>query len=425
MKALKRVICEYFKIDKKRENFEISNVVMDSKKVQKNSLFFAINSGNDYVQEALDKEASLVICDNSDIKDARVLKVKNSIEIMQELAKIYRERLKIRVVGVTGSEGKTTTKDLVYSVLKEKFRTYKSEGNYNNRIGLPFSILQLRECDEIAILEMGMSSLGEIDRLAQISRPDYAIITNIGDSHLEYLKNRENVFKAKTELLKYIDKKCCIVYGDDFYLKNIDNVIKVGFGKENSYILANLVEEYKKTEFCLNDEIYTIALNGIHNVINSSFSVVIGKLLGMNYSEIKKGLQSAEITKMRFEKIEKKGNIYINDAYNASPESMKAALRTFNTLPTNRKKVVILGDMLEMGENENRFHKEILNFMKEYNFYRVFVFGERMKRALDELGDVEIEYFENKNRLKERLQSEVDLIILLKGSRGMRLEEII
>lgn len=423
MERLKKVICEYFKRLKNNFNEDIVDVVMDSREIKKGSLFFAINNGNRYVQEALEKGASLVICDNSEIKDDRVIKVKDSLLTMQELATRYREELGLKIVAITGSEGKTTTKDLIYSVLKERYKCYKTLGNYNNQIGLPYSILQLKESDEIAVLEMGMSSLGEIDRLAQISKPNYAVITNIGDSHLEYLINRDNVFKAKTELLNYVNKENRVLYGDDVYLKNVEGK-KVGFEEQNDYVITKMKEYYDKTEFNINDENYSISLNGVHNVINSSFAVAMGKMFGMDKEEIEKGLKDAKITGMRFEKIEKNGNIYINDAYNASPVSMKMALRTFNNLPTTKKKIVVLGDMLEMGEKEIEYHKEILKEVSNYDFDIVFVVGERMKKALKEIKSDKIKCCE-KEEIRSYLDFQKDLIILLKASRGIKLEEII
>ena len=180
---------------------KIENVIMDSRKVQKGDLFFAINNGNQYINEVLEKGASVVVADNYLGDDKRVFKVPNTVEFMHKLAKEYRKALGLKVIAITGSNGKTTTKDMIYSVLSRKYITKKTEGNYNNHIGLPFTILQLKEKDEIVVLEMGMSGFGEIDLLSSIAKPNIGVITNIGDSHLEFLKTRENVFKAKTCLL--------------------------------------------------------------------------------------------------------------------------------------------------------------------------------------------------------------------------------
>ncbi|MEG2437712.1 MAG: UDP-N-acetylmuramoyl-tripeptide--D-alanyl-D-alanine ligase, partial [Cetobacterium sp.] len=272
---------------------------------------------------------------------------------------MYREALGLKVVAITGSEGKTTTKDLVYGVLSKKYKTKKTLGNYNNQIGLPYTILQLEDDDEVAVLELGMSALGEIDRLSEIAAPNFGIITNVGDSHLEYLINRDNVFLAKTEILKHVDKNNVLVFGDDPYLKNL-NTLKIGFNKNSDYLIKDFVETYEGAEFKLNDDEYFIPLNGKHNSLNASFAIAMGQILGMDYQEIKNSLIDISITGMRFQKIQKEEVLYINDAYNASPVSMEAALNTFLSLPIDKKKIVVLGDALELGEEEIKYHMQII-----------------------------------------------------------------
>lgn len=419
--TLNRILKKYFK----RDIEEVTGVQIDSSKVEKGNLFFAINGGNNYINDALNRGASLVIGDKiSLINDNKVIKVENTIEILQELAKIYIENLKVKVIGITGSEGKTTTKDIIFSVLSEKYKCIKTQGNYNNQIGLPFTIFSLRDEDQVAILEMGMSSFGEIERLCEIAKPDFAVITNIGDSHLEFLINRENVFKAKTELLKYVLEENVIIYGDDFYLKNL-NGIKVGQDNNNDYIISNVISTFEGINFSLNNEKYSIPLNGIHNCLNSSFAIVMGKLLNLNIKEIQKGLSNIKLTNMRFEKIYKSDKIYINDAYNASPVSMKASIDTFSDLPTEMDKLMFLGDMLELGENEIIYHKDILDYCLKMKDIKVFVYGERMKKALDILRTDKIKYISDKEEMIKIIQSLKKVIVLLKGSRGMKLEEII
>ncbi|MGL5970592.1 MAG: UDP-N-acetylmuramoyl-tripeptide--D-alanyl-D-alanine ligase, partial [Cetobacterium sp.] len=241
----------------------VENIQMDSKNVDKNSLFIAINNGNNYISEVLKKEVKLVIADRDvpELKNKNVIRVENSIKFLQNLAKMYREKLNVKVIAITGSEGKTTTKDLIAGVLSEKFEVLKTLGNHNNHIGLPFTILQIKDSHEIAVLEMGMSNLGEIDLLAKIAQPNYGVITNIGDSHLEFLKNRDNVFIAKTELLKYVKTDKTLLFGDDPYFKSV-NGIKIGFNEENDYVLNNLKEEYEGVYFSLNKDEYFITLNG-------------------------------------------------------------------------------------------------------------------------------------------------------------------
>ncbi len=428
LKTFTEVLISYFrKLDYKlTENVFITNVQMDSKKVTKGSLFIAINNGNNYVDEALKRGAEIVICDR-DIKEltfSNVIKVENSIETLQELAKMYRQRLKIKVVAITGSEGKTTTKDFIFGILSKRYKAKKTLGNHNNHIGLPFTLLQLQDDDEMVVLEMGMSNLGEIDLLSKIAAPDYAVITNIGDSHLEFLKNRDNVFKAKTELLKYVSSENTLLYGDDPYFKSLEG-IKIGFKEQNDYIINSEKDDYEGISFNLNKETYFIPLNGSYNAINSSFGIVLGKIFDMSYPEIRESLKNIEITGMRFEKIIKDEVLYINDAYNASPVSMKMALKAFSSLPLDRNKVVVLGDALELGEKEIEYHKEVLLEALEHDFYKIFVYGERMKKASEILNDSRIICFENKNTIKDSIRNIKNVGVLLKGSRGMKLEEII
>ena len=255
---------------------QIKNVVMDSRKVIEGSLFFAINNGNSYVKGVLDKGASLVIADNTDIKDKRVIKVTDTIATMQDLATKYRNKLDIQVVGITGSNGKTTTKDIVYSLLSVKAKTLKTEGNYNNHIGLPYTLLNVTDEEKFVVLEMGMSSLGEIRRLGEISSPNYAIITNIGDSHIEFLKTRDNVFKAKTELLEFVDKENTFVCGDDEYLGKLD-VNKIGFNGNNTHKIESYEFSNKGSKFILDGKEYEMSLLGKHNISNTAIAIELAK----------------------------------------------------------------------------------------------------------------------------------------------------
>lgn len=353
--------------------------------------------------------------------------MEDTIVAMQELARDYRKALKLLIIGITGSNGKTTTKDMVYSVLSQKYRCKKTEGNYNNHIGLPFTILQLEDGDEIAVLEMGMSGFGEIDKLCEISSPDYGIITNIGDSHLEFLKTRENVFKAKGEMIKYISEENLIVYGDDFYLRNLAGVT-VGFGDNCKEQIRDFQDMESGLEFMLDGENYHVGLNGKHNCLNAAMSVVVGKKLKIDSSLIQKGFQNLELTPMRFQRIEKDSIIYINDAYNASPISMNYSLETFDKLYNDREKIVVLGDMLELGENEIEYHKQVLEKALSIRVDKIYIYGERMKRAQSLLENSDkIEHFQDKKRISEKIKKSPleRKAVLLKGSRGMKMEEII
>ena len=409
---------------------QIKNVVMDSRKVTEGSLFFAINNGNSYVKDVLDKGVSLVIADNTDVKDERIVKVSNTIATMQDLATKYRKKLDIQVIGITGSNGKTTTKDIVYSLLSAKAKTLKTEGNYNNHIGLPYTLLNVTDEEKFVVLEMGMSSLGEIKRLGEISSPDYAIITNIGDSHIEFLKTRDNVFKAKTELLEFVNKENTFVCGDDEYLAKLD-VNRIGFNDNNTHKIESYEFSDKGSKFVLDGKEYKISLLGKHNISNTAIAIELVKKIGLTDDEIQSGLKEIKISNMRFQEIKIGEDIYINDAYNASPTSMKAAIDTLNEIYNDKYKIAILGDMLELGENEVNYHIDVLNYLLDKKIKLIYLYGERMKKAYDifmknKLEEYRFWYYPTKEGIVESLKNiKMEKVILLKASRGTALEDII
>ena len=409
---------------------QIKDVAMDSRKVTEGSLFFAINNGNSYIKDVLDKGVSLVIADNTDIQDERIVKVSNTIATMQDLATKYRKKLDIQVVGITGSNGKTTTKDIVYSLLSVKAKTLKTEGNYNNHIGLPYTLLNVTDEERFVVLEMGMSSLGEIRRLGEISSPDYAIITNIGDSHIEFLKTRDNVFKAKTELLEFVNKENTFVCGDDEYLAKLD-VNRIGFNNNNTYKIESYEFSNKGSKFVLDGKEYEMSLLGKHNISNTAIAIEVAKKIGLTDEEIQNGLKEIKISNMRFQEIKVGEDIYINDAYNASPTSMKAAIDTLNEIYNDKYKIAILGDMLELGENEVDYHIDVLNYLLDKKIKLIYLYGERMKKAYDIFMKTKSEeyrfwYYPNKEMIVESLKNiRMEKVILLKASRGTALEDII
>ncbi len=387
------------KIPSLKEDF---NVTMNSKEAKENMVFFAINKGNDYANEA-EKNGAFVIFDKEglDIKNGHL--VEDTVKFMQEFAKRYRRNKKFTVIGITGSNGKTTVKDILYSVLLDKGESvYKTQGNYNNHIGLPFTILSAKDSDNILLLEMGMSNLGEIDLLASIAKPDYSIITNIGQSHLEYLKTMENVFKAKTEVIPHTLKKV-IVNGSDKFLSKLENVIKVD------------VKEIKTN------------LLGDHNLLNVS---IVDELLNfMGYKKL--NYENILLTAGRFQIVNGK-YLYINDAYNASPLSMKASLETYSKLYNEKYKIAALGDMLELGDDEIKYHERLIDVLKEVYIDELMLFGTRMKHLYNELlKDEKVKftysYFDDKENIRkaiDNIKTSKEKVILLKGSRSMKMEEI-
>ncbi len=424
MGKLLESIYETFNIDFEINN--ISNITIDTRKISKGDIFFGINSGNNHIEEALAKGASLAISDDLRWNSyPNVIIVEDSIKALQTLAKNYRNKLKIKLIGVTGSEGKTTTKDIIHGVLSSKYITKKTSGNYNNHIGLPLTLLSFKEEDEFGVVEMGMSNFGEIELLCNIANIDYGVITNIGDSHLEFMINRDNVFKEKSSILKTLVPSKAFIFGDDFYLKNIPG-IKIGFDKNNNYILKNTKEGINGVSFLLNNQLYTFKLNGQHNAINASFAIAIGNTLGLTSSEIQKGLDASSISSMRFEKIESCGITYINDAYNASPVSTKASLDTFEEIETLHKKLAILGDMGELGTYEELLHEEVLAHALNTSIDNFIVFGKLMKKSATKFNNKKIIICSTKEEVKELIKEKFySHLILLKGSNFNRLWEII
>ena len=436
---------------------DINKISMNSKECGKNDLFVAIRGGNNYINEALEKGAYAVY-DNAhaDIKEEyknKTFFVNDSVEFLQKFAKKWREALDVKVIGITGSNGKTTVKDIAYQLLSSKYKGKKTEGNYNNHIGLPFTLLRLEKDDKFIILEMGMSGFGEIELLGKISNPDISIITNIGESHLEFLHTKENVFKAKTELLPYT-KEVLIINGDDDYLKNINEsslkTIKVlrkdskNIEKSNFYY-GNINFDEKGSSFSLEcsekenekfqKKLFKTNILGEHNILNLTMAIAVAKQFGIEDKDIEETIKNIKLTDMRFQITEKGNTIYINDAYNASPASMKKSLETFSEIYNDRMKIAVLGDMLELGENELELHSDIYETLRNIKLNKLYLFGERMKSLYDRVKkesqeknsdeNSEVEHFSDKNKIKEKLKEITDeKVILIKGSRGMKLEEI-
>lgn len=452
---------------KKNENrkIEINRIVMNSKEIRNKDLFVAIRGGNNFINEALEKGAYVVYDNKNVIIDKKfkdnVFLVNDSILFLQQFAKKWREALNIKIIGITGSNGKTTVKDIIYHLLSKKYKVKKTEGNYNNHIGLPFTLLRAEKDDDFMILEMGMSDFGEIELLGDIAQPNISIITNIGESHLEFLKTKENVFKAKTEILPYT-RDVLITNGDDKYLKEI-NKFKNRDDKEikNVKILNMKRNEFKEktldfyydvftfnefeSEFNLKyfeeklykkvDKKYKTNLLGEHNILNAAIAIATVKQFDLDDMYIEKGLENIELTNMRFQKIEIKNKIYINDAYNASPLSMKKSLETFSKIFNNMEKIVVLGDMLELGEKEIEYHENLLNDIQKAQINKVYLFGNRMKalykkllekKEIDGIKQKEIIYFENKQDIINKIdETDIEKAILVKASRGIKLEEVI
>lgn len=431
------------------EDVEIQGITIDSRKINKGNLFIPFIGeqvdGHQYVEAAFEKGASAVLW-QKDVpnppQNLPIVIVENTLEALQQLARSYRSDLDVKVVGITGSNGKTTTKDMIASLLSLSYRVQKTEGNYNNHIGLPLTILSLDKDTEVAVLEMGMSSIGEIEFLTKLASPDAVVITNIGESHLQDLGSRDRIADAKFEIVEGLSTGGLLVFhGDEPLLwervKQYKGDMKIQtFGRSDSNTLYPL--ELSQTNdgsiFKVNvqEGDYKLPVLGAHNVLNALASMLIARHFGIAFEEMNNGFASLKVTNMRMELLEgSKGEKIINDAYNASPTSMRAAIELVTTLSGYKKKVLVLGDMRELGRDEHDFHFKVGNEIDSNKIDFVFTYGELgesiAKGAKEVFPESRVFSYQEKDRLLADLQNIIndETLVLVKGSRSMRLEEIV
>lgn len=434
------------------ESLLIEGVSTDSRTMSQGNLFIPLAGvrfdGHQYVEEVMAKgaAASLWQMDHPNPpKGVPLIFVENTLTALQELARSYRSVLPVRVIGITGSNGKTTTKDMVASILSTTYRVHKTQGNLNNHIGLPLTLLQLDETTEMAVVEMGMSSRGEIEFLSKLAMPEAAIITNIGESHLMQLGTREEIAKAKLEILSGLQEDGLFVYNgdepllDQLTFKANNKYLRFGEKQANDlYPVGVMIDsEQAGTYFrsnLPNSSTYFIPLLGVHNVINALAAIAVSKYMGVAESDIAAGLKTMKATGMRIEKVKcASGLTILNDAYNASPTSMRAALELLHELKGYGKKIIVLGDMLELGDQEERFHREIGGLLDPEVIDYVFTCGELARFiALEAEGKhtfmpERIIYLEDKDEIVRRIGAvaEANDVLLVKASRGMRFETIV
>lgn len=447
-----REICTMLDVKNDLSAFDsvvVKGVSIDTRKIEDGNLFVPFKGenvdGHQFARQAIENGASAALWDMNvpnPPEDIPVIVVEDPLLALQALANKYRHELDLKVIGITGSNGKTTTKDIVANLLSVKYRVHKTQGNYNNHIGLPLTILSLPQDSEVAVLEMGMSGFGEIELLSNISQPDAAIITNIGESHLQDLGSREGIAKAKLEIVKGLKPDGLFAYyGDEPLLqdgvKGLDLKHMETFGRsEANNIYPTKIEmnnqgSYFETSVA-EGETFFLPVLGQHNIHNALAGILIARHFGLSVEEMKEGLQSLKLTQMRMEMVEgKKGESIINDAYNASPTSMKAAIGLVSELEGFGTKILVLGDMLELGDDEEEFHQEIGRLIDQEKVQQVFAFGQLgtfiAKGALENFPEERVHSFTDKESLTNELSSLIkgDELILFKASRGMKLEEII
>ena len=436
-------------------NTVCENYCRDSRIVKPGDVYIGIKgenfNGSEFYKEALENGAIGCILQNIEIKDEEINKYKdkfivivnNVVEALQKLAAYKRSLYDIPVIGVTGSVGKTSTKDIIASVMSRKYKTLKTDGNYNNEIGLPLTILNLRD-HEAAVIEMGMSALGEISLLTNIAKPTTAVITIIGSSHIGELGSRENILKAKLEILEGLDSNGSLIINNDNDLlhkwneANTDNHKHITYGIENkSNIMAqNIKVEKESSSFNIIYEgktyTVTVPVGGRHFIYNSLSAICVGIEYGIQIEEIIKGISEFKLTKRRMEVIKNSDNItIINDSYNASYESMRAALEYVSKVDAN-KKIAVLGDVLELGEFSKQMHENIGEEVVKNNIDILITVGEEAKNISSkaiELGmnKESIYHIESNDKaanLIKQIAKQGD-IVLVKASNGMHFDEIV
>ncbi|WP_182199068.1 UDP-N-acetylmuramoyl-tripeptide--D-alanyl-D-alanine ligase [Paraliobacillus salinarum] len=422
----------------------ICKVTTDSRVSTDRSLFVPLKgdkfNGHEFIDQAIKNGAIAAIWDQSEPipryvpTDFPMFFVEDTLTALQQLAVYYRNKINPIVIGVTGSNGKTTTKDILSAVLSKQFKTHQTKGNLNNHIGLPLTVLDMPTNTEVLVLEMGMNHFGEIHALSQIATPNYAIITNIGESHIEYLKTRAGIAQAKAEIISGLDQNGCIyVDGDEPLLEPHIKELHakaIGFDSNEQFQITDVTVTSEGSSFQFNNHGYTIPLMGKHHAKNASYAIELAKDLGMEHEQIQLGLSTMAMTGMRFESLRGlQGSTIINDSYNASPTSMKAAIEVVREMKGFNKKVVVLGDMFELGEHVKKYHQQIASSLTdEIDF--VFTIGEYSKELNKALRSskpyIEAKHFESKEVLLDELRTLLDntTLVLLKASRGMKLEEV-
>lgn len=381
---------------KKGLDYKFSGVSTDTRKIEINSIFIALKgekyNGNDFIKEAVNKGAKLCILDEIKVnpddigEDVTLISVENTRKALLELAGGYRNKLNVKFIAVTGSTGKTSTKDLIFACLKPKYKVFKTIGNFNNDIGLPLMMFQIDNSYDVAVLEMGMSHFNEIHRLTEVVRPHIGIITNIGISHIENLKTRENILKAKLEITDYFSKEnILIINNDNDLLSKLKSdkykIIKVGIDNDSDFTAHKIELNEMSSSFMITeknssvDEKFYLDMPGKHMVMDSLLAIACGRIMNIEYSEMAESLKNAEMTSMRLEVIKCDEYTLVDDSYNASPDSMKAAMDVLFNMACGRR-IAILGTMRELGTESYNAHFKVGEYAREKGIDILITSGE-------------------------------------------------
>ncbi len=416
-----------------------SGISTDTRKIEKGNIFFALKgpnfNANEFSHKALEMGAGLVVVDephHAKADDSRYFLAEDALIALQKLANHHRKQLQIPVIGLTGSNGKTTSKELLHVVLKRKFKTSATIGNLNNQIGVPLTLLAIGSDIEIAIVEMGANKPGDIKELCDIAEPTHGLITNIGRAHLEGMGGPEGVLKTKTELFQHLRENKGVVF-----INSLDPV------------LANMAKRFTKPimypakgDFCEiqfegadpfvkfrvegNAKVHQSSLIGAYNFGNISTALAVGKYFGVRMDQAVEAIVAYSPSNMRSQLLEKRSNLIIMDAYNANPSSMEVAIKTFGEMTGKKHKMVILGDMFELGESTEDEHQKLGELVSRFHFDKICFTGKFIQSAIPKAPKNAL-YFPDPFSFRNWLQDSKfeDYLILVKGSRGMKLEGLV
>lgn len=414
----------------------IQHIEFDSRLISSGDLFLPLKGardGHDFIETAFQNGAIITFSEKK-VPYPHLL-VEDNLLAFQTLAKYYLAKLAPTVIAVTGSNGKTTTKDMIASVLSEKFSTYKTQGNHNNEIGLPYTILHMPDATQKLVLEMGMDHPGDIDFLSRLASPDLAVITLIGEAHLEFMGSRKNIAKGKMGIQAGLGIENELIAPADpiinAFIYDNQNITRFGSGEKLS--LTKLVEHKEKLSFNTNflEETITIPIPGKYNATNAMLAAYVGLKMGLREKEIKKGLATVQLTKNRTEwKKAANGADILSDVYNANPTATRLILETFQTISPNKngKKRVVLADMLELGQSSAELHAQLLDHLDFECLEKVYLYGPLMKNLYTAAhGNPAVVYFETRDDLTQAIKSDLQPNdqILFKGSNGMKLFKVV
>ncbi len=405
-----------------------SVISTDTRTIENGCLFFALKgenfNGNKYAKDALKKGAAYVIIDEEEFKESNnYILVDDVLQTLQDLANYHRKQFNIPFIGITGTNGKTTTKEFINAVLSKKLKTAYTKGNLNNHIGVPLTLLSIPHDCEIAIIEMGANHVGEIDFLCKIAEPNFGIITNIGTAHIEGFGSVENIKKTKSELYRYIQSKEGSIFmnkEDEILVDLAKDLNPISFGNTDSDCNGKLTSSTPAVILEWEDQTIVSNLYGSYNYNNILAAICIGNYFKVSPNNIKSAIEEYYPTNNRSQIINANSNTLFLDAYNANPTSMNAAIDTFSENDSHNK-LMLLGDMLELGEISKEEHQKIVNKTKELNINAIFIGNEF--RAID--NKYNYTYLENVDQVIDwlKLSGLMNHQILIKGSRGIRLEK--